>query len=273
MKENKKVFGIVGNPVEHSKSPYMHEYFASITGENLVYNKYHTEKNELEAMIERIRREGIRGVNVTAPYKSEVIKYLDEVSEDVKKSNSCNTIVNENGKLKGYTTDATGLYMSMLKNGIDIKGKDILLFGAGGVAKPIILEFIKRGAKTITIINRTKEKAVLLKDDILKLTGFEMETEMTKEHYDVLVNLTSAGMHPLENVLPFDDLSFIDKDTVCVDLIYNPEETLFLKTAKEKGAKTLNGKGMLICQGMISYELFTWKKLPENLFGQLMEMI
>ncbi len=273
MSNKQKVFGIIGNPVEHSKSPIMHSYFACITGEDIVYNKYLVESGKLKAMIDRIRNEGISGVNVTAPYKSEVIEYLDEVSEDVRLSMSCNTIVNENGCLKGYTTDAEGLLRSMLSVGVDVKNKDILLFGAGGVSKPVLIEFIKKGANTITLINRTREKAVLLAEDILKLTGFCVDTEIKKEHYDIVVNLTSAGMHPLENVLPFNDLSFIDKETVCVDLIYNPEETLFLKTAKELGAKTLNGKGMLVGQGMVAYELFTGKKLPQEVYEKVIKVI
>lgn len=273
MSNKQKVFGIIGNPVEHSKSPKMHAFFASVTDEDLVYNKYLVLPDELETMIGRIRKEGICGVNVTAPYKSDVIKFLDEVSEDVKLSSSCNTVVNENGKLKGYTTDAQGIYMSMLKAGVDLKNKDILLFGAGGVTKPIILEFIKKGAKTITLINRTKEKALSIKEDIYAVKGFNIETEITKEHYDIVVNLTSAGMHGKENVLPYNDFSFIDKNTLCVDLIYNPEETLFLKTARELGAKILNGKGMLIGQGMISYELFTGKKLPESVYDEVLKVI
>ncbi|MDO4617889.1 MAG: shikimate dehydrogenase [Clostridia bacterium] len=262
-----KVFGIIGNPVEHSKSPVMHSEFANLTDEDLVYMAFPVKEGDLKAAVDGLRALGICGINVTAPYKNDVIEFLDEVSEDAKKANSVNTVVNENGKLKGYTTDAEGLYRSIAKEGFDVKDKDILIFGAGGVVKPILIEFIKRGAKSIAVLNRTKSKAEALKEE------FEIDTEIIKAHYDIVINTTSAGMHPQENVMPYEDISFVDKDTLCVDLIYNPEETLFLKAAKEMGARILNGRGMLICQGIIAYELFTGKKLPENAYEEALKVI
>ncbi len=261
-----KQLAIIGYPVEHSKSPQMQNRFAELSGDNFVYTAYSVKKENLQTAIEAVRALGIRGINVTAPHKTEVLQYLDEISDEAQLYGSVNTVVNDCGRLIGYNTDAEGFYRSLIANGIEVEGKDILIFGAGGATQPVCIRFLMKGAKSVTVINRTKKRADDLKSYIKNAIDLDIHTEMTLSHYDVVINTTSAGMHPQEGVLPYADLSFIDADTAVVDMIYNPSETAFLKEAKMRGAKTLNGMGMLIYQGILAYEHFSGHTLPENAY-------
>lgn len=261
-----KVLGIIGTPIEHTKSPLMHAEFAKMTDVNCVYAAFDVTKERLGDAICGIRALGIKGVNVTAPHKFEVIKYLDEVSEEARLFGSVNTVVNIDGKLVGYNTDAEGFYRSLLAGGTDVAGKDILIFGAGGATQPIVILFALKGAKSITVINRTEERAERLKNYVKSAVGYDISTKMRLSHYDIVINTTSAGMAPQVGALPYEDLSFVDSETFAADMIYNPAQTEFLKQAELRGARTINGLGMLIYQGIIAYELFTDTKLPDNAF-------
>ena len=266
-----KQLGIIGYPVEHTFSPSMHNFISETIHNNYVYGAWCVKPEDLGKAIDGIRALGISGINVTAPHKVEVMKYLDCVTDVAKELGSVNTVVNRDGKLYGYNTDADGFCMALDKAGIQIKGSKILIIGAGGVVRPTIIRLIDNGAAEITVVNRTKSKALSLAEDILKTKGFKIKTEIDKLKFDIVINTTSAGMEPQENMLPIDsieeidDLSFIDENTAAVDMIYNPDETLFLKKARENGAKILNGLGMLIYQGIIAYELFTDTQLPSDM--------
>ena len=266
-----KQLGIIGYPVEHTFSPAMHNFISDTIHNNYVYSAWRVHPDNLKNAIDGMRALGIIGINVTAPHKVEVMKYLDVVTDAAKELGSVNTVVNRDGKLYGYNTDADGFCMSLKKAGIEIKDSRILILGAGGVVRPTIIRLIDNGAAEITVVNRTKSKAVSLSEDILKCKNFKVNTEINSLDFDIVINTTSAGMEPQENVLPtrniedIDDLSFIGKNTAAVDMIYNPDETLFLKKAREQGAKTMNGLGMLIYQGIIAYELFTGVTLPEDM--------
>ncbi len=261
-----KVLGIIGDPVEHSKSPVMHAEFAKLTNENYVYTAFNVTKDKLKDAISGIQALGIAGVNVTAPHKESVIEFLDELSDEARLFGAVNTVVNRDGRLIGYNTDAEGFYKSLIREGIDIKGKDVLIFGAGGATRPIVVLFAIKGAKSITVINRTEQRAKKLAEYVKAAVGYDINTKMQLKHYDVVINTTSAGMEPQLDTLPYEDLSFIDSQTAVADLIYNPTETRFLELARNKGAKTVNGLGMLIYQGILAYELFTDKKLPQNAY-------
>lgn len=266
-----KQLGIIGYPVEHTFSPNMHNFISETIHNNYVYSAWCVEAENLKSAIEGMRALGIKGINVTAPHKVEVMKYLDCISDSAKQLGSVNTVVNREGKLYGYNTDADGFCMSLRKANIKIEDSRILIIGAGGVVRPTLIRLIGNKPKSIIVVNRTKSKALSLAEDILKSTGFKINTEIDNMEFDIVINTTSAGMEPQENVMPIDniseidDLSFINKNTAVVDMIYNPNETLFLKEARERGAKTLNGLGMLIYQGIIAYELFTDAKLPDDM--------
>lgn len=254
----------------------MHNFISEAVHNNFIYSAYLIPPEQLENAINAVRALDIKGINVTAPHKVEVMQYLDEVTDTARELGSVNTVVNRGGKLYGYNTDADGFCMMLEKNDIAIKGSNILIIGAGGVTRPTVIRLIDNGASAITVLNRTKEKADSLADDIMKVKGFKINTTVNSFDFDIVINTTSAGMEPLENALPTDsiseisDLSFINENTAVVDMIYNPSETRFLKESRERGAKTLNGLGMLIYQGVIAYELFTDTKLPSNI-GELIQ--
>jgi shikimate dehydrogenase len=261
--------GIIGCPIEHSFSPQMHNFISEKMGNNYVYTALEVKPGSVKEAVEGIRALGFAGVNVTAPHKYEVMKYIDKIAPQAQRYGSVNTIVNRDGVLTGYNTDADGFYQSLLREGVEIKDKDILIVGAGGATKPVGVLFSEVGAKSITIINRTKEKAAALSEYVYSLDGYRILTERQHSHYDVVINTTSLGMYPDVDGCPLEDMSFVDADTAAADMIYNPAETVFLKRARENGAKTVNGLGMLIGQGIISYELFTNTKLPDDMFDQI----
>lgn len=266
-----KQLGIIGCPVEHSFSPVMQNFMSEKAGENYTYSAWHVEPERLGDAIAGMRALNIRGINVTAPHKKAVMQYLDEVSEQARLLGSVNTVVNDNGYLTGYNTDADGFCAALLSEGIVIRGRSVLILGAGGVVKPTVTRMIGEEPKSITVVNRTKEKVTALRDAIREQTGFEIRTDFVFGHYDIVINCTSAGMEPQEDALPIDNiaeiesLDFIDGTTAAVDMIYNPARTKFLIEAKKRGAKTMNGLGMLICQGIIAHELFTGNRLPKDM--------
>lgn len=265
-----KLLAIIGNPVEHSFSPKMHNYISQKTGNNYVYTAFKVEENNLKEALDGIRAMGICGFNVTAPHKKNVMKYLDDISDSAKLLDSVNTVVNYNGKLIGYNTDSDGFYTSLVKADISVQGKHILVIGAGGVACPTIIRLIKERPESITVVNRTQKKADALADSIFKKTGYKVKTTISTFDFDIVINTTSAGMAPQENILPTDsidcikNLDFINPHTAVIDMIYNPDKTLFLQECEKRGAKTLNGLGMLIYQGIFAYELFSGNKLDDS---------
>ena len=266
-----KQLGIIGCPAEHSFSPVMQNFISEKMGENYTYSAWHVEPERLGDAIAGMRALNIRGINVTAPHKKAVMQYLDEISEQARLLGSVNTVVNDNGHLTGYNTDADGFCAALLSEGIELAGKDLLVLGAGGVVKPTLTRVIQEKPNSITVVNRTREKVTALRDALKEQTGFEIKTDFVFGHYDIVINCTSAGMEPQEDALPIDNiaeiesLDFIDNTTSAVDMIYNPSRTKFLIEAKKRGAKTMNGLGMLIYQGIIAHELFTGNRPPKDM--------
>lgn len=268
-----KQLGIIGYPVEHSFSPKMHNFISERLENNYTYSAWLVKPEDLEYAVKGVRALNIAGINVTAPHKVEVMKYLDEVSEQARLLGSVNTVVNREGRLLGYNTDAEGFIAALKSEGIDVSDKRVLIIGAGGVTKPTLIRLIQEKPRSVTVVNRTKSKVMALAESINDKTGFGICTEVNDADFDIVINTTSAGMEPQLDALPtdavedFHDLSFINEKTAVIDMIYNPDKTLFLKEAEKRGAKTVNGLGMLIYQGIIAYELFTDTKLPENIAG------
>ena len=274
-----KQLALIGNPVGHSLSPEIHNFMSDQLGNNYVYTAFCVDNKDVKAALDGMRALGIRGLNVTAPHKQEVMKYLDWISEDSRLQGSVNTIVNDNGILKGYTTDGDGFYRSLVAEGIKVCGKRILILGAGGVAKPIAMRLIKENPSSVTILNRTTQKAYELAKELYEQMGYEVQTSADVKAYDLVINTTSAGMGELKNVLPTDSIpglssfDIVNKNTAVADLIYNPEKTLFLEECEKRGAKIINGLGMLIYQAVISYELFTNTAVNDEIVTQIKEKI
>lgn len=261
-----KQLAIFGYPVGHSFSPQMHTFISQKMKLNYIYTAFEVKPEDLKAAVNGIRAMNIAGVNITAPHKYEVMQYLDEISDEAQKFGSVNTVVNRGGKLIGYNTDAHGFYRSLQKNEINPSGADILILGAGGAAKPVCMLLAMKGAKSITVLNRTQSKADMLASAVKSTIGYEIHTKKTLAHYDLVINTTAAGMSPQLDKCPIDDMSFIDDKTAVADMIYNPPKTVFLQRAEENGAKIMNGLGMLIYQGLLAYELFTGVRLPDNMY-------
>ncbi len=267
--EKTKVLGIIGSPVDHSFSPRMHNYISEKLKKNYVYCAMHVESKDLKAAIDGVRAFNIAGINVTAPHKIKVMQYLDEISKEALDYGSVNTVVNRNGKLFGYNTDAQGFYLSLINSGIEIKGKELLICGAGGACRPICIKFLNEGAKSITILNRTQKRAEDLAEFVYSKTGKVINVNFEKKHYDLVINATSAGMGESKECA-ISDFSFVDNKTDAADMIYNPPETVFLKKMRMAGAKnTINGLGMLIYQGLVAYEHFVQEKIDRRIFDDI----
>ncbi len=263
--------GVIGDPITHSFSPQMHNFISDHTGNDISYLPYWVKPENLADAIKGIKALNIRGINVTAPHKIEVMQYLDKISPEAEALGSVNTIVNNDGILTGYNTDSEGFYLSLERAGIAVCNKNILVMGCGGVVVPALVRIIKENPKSITLLNRTASKAVDFADKISNITGYKVDTELNTTDFDVIINTTTAGMEHMIDVLPWDSIpqlqgvDFIKPGCAAVDMIYNPECTKFLKLAKERGAKILNGLDMLIYQGILAYELFTDAKLDKNI--------
>lgn len=268
-----KQLAILGNPVSHSFSPAMHNYISEKLGNNYVYTALEVAEGDFDAAIEGVRTLGFAGVNITSPFKFKAVEKMDILSESAKKYGSVNTCVNKNGVLYGYNTDAEGFYRSLKREGIEVCGKDILFIGAGGVTKPVMMYFAELGAKSLSIVNRTKEKAQAIADSVAEHYNYNVEIGINKPHYDIVINTTTVGMHPDINSCPVTEMPYVDEKTAVVDMIYNPEKTLFLQMAQKRGAKIINGLGMLIYQGLIAYELFCDTKLPDGIYDELLENV
>lgn len=266
-----KLFGLIGSPVSHSLSPKMHSFLAESVGIDAAYLTFDVKKENLESFLCGFGSTDALGFNVTVPYKIDVIKYLDEIEDDAKNMNSVNTVVNRNGKLYGYNTDGEGFCRYLHIKGCEIKDKNILVIGAGGAALGVCYKLAEYGANSITVTSRTKEKVNNILKMVKKYSNTDVydEVDTTKE-YDIIINATPLGMHPYEDKNPCTFMELISKNTVCCDLVYNPAKTLFLKEAQKKGAKIINGLGMLIMQGILAFELFNDVKLDhEKYYNEL----
>ena len=252
-----KLFGILGTPIEHTLSPKMHSYLAKCTGIDMAYIAFDVKSEKLHTAFDGLKAVGAYGFNITAPHKIEIMKELNEVKDDAVCMNAVNTVVNRDGKWIGYNTDGDGFCLSLQFEGCEIKDKNILIMGAGGSARGVCYKLAEYGAKTISIVARTKEKAHIIGEMVKKYSNTDVYYELDEnKKYDVVINTTPLGMHPHENENPCDFMHIIDKDTVCCDLIYNPKKTVFLKEAQKKGAKIINGLGMLVMQGILAFEKF-----------------
>ena len=241
---------VIGNPVEHSLSPKLHNFWIKKNNINAFYDKKKLEENEIENFIENIKRKVITGSNVTVPFKKTVIPYLDKLSPEAELTQSVNTIISQNNRLVGYNTDIVGFSKAIEQTNFSVKNKKIFILGAGGVVPSIIFSLKRMQVSEIIISNRTREKAQNLKnyfDDLKIINWGEVPT------FDMVINATSFGLKNESIELDFSD---IGKDKLFYDVIYNPSETKFLKNGRELGNRTENGKLMFIYQAYESFKLW-----------------
>jgi len=246
-----KKFLVIGNPIKHSLSPTLHNYWIKNNGIDAIYEKQKLNESELEQIIENIKKEKINGVNVTVPFKKTIIPFLDELSIEAKKTQSVNTIYLKNNKVIGHNTDIIGFETSIVKSKYNVSNKEVLILGAGGVVPSIILALNKMQTIKIKVSNRTKEKAERLKENFKNIELIEWG-EVPR--FDMIINATSIGLKKEDNIKL--DFSLISGNKFFYDVIYNPSETNFLKDGKKMGNKTLNGKLMFIYQGLAAFNIW-----------------
>jgi len=263
-----KVYGLLANPVVHTISPFIHELLYDECNYNGTYNPYLVPTGKVKEAIEGMKALSIEGLNVTVPYKVEVMKYIDEIDEMAEYIGACNTIVrkvNEEGKvtLKGYNTDWFGLKMACDYGNIPIKDKDIVIIGAGGSSRAVAFMCQNEGAKSLLILNRTVSKAEAIAGKVQKVNAlFEVKAASLEainlvRKGSVVFQTTSLGMYPNIDKSPIINDTFLSNVDFIVDIIYNPKETYFMKKGKEFGVITMNGLGMLFFQAVKAFELWS----------------
>ena len=259
---------VIGNPIAHSLSPLLHNYwFKKYRFLDSIYEKKKVEKKDLKKIVYQIKNDEVKGVNVTVPFKREIFNFIDTAPHEVQFTKSVNTLVKENDKVVGYNTDQQGFEISLEENDWDCKDKKILIIGAGGVTPSILSTFIKvDGAEKIYLSNRTRSKAEELKKfwdkaidfyqmkkDTIEVIDWEKKSELC----DLIINTTSVGLTKDEK-LNFDFSDYNNKkDVLFYDLIYNPKETNFLKDARIRGNRTMNGKMMFLWQAHLAFKMWT----------------
>jgi len=261
-----KKYLVIGNPVEHSLSPKLHNYWIKKNNIEAVYDKKQINESDIKFVIDEIKNEKINGINVTVPFKKLVIPFMDELSSEANESQSVNTIYLQSGKVIGHNTDISGFELGIKYSKYDVKTKIVFILGAGGVVSSIIIALKKMGAAKIIISNRTKTKA----EDLKKIFNeLEIIDWGKTPNFDMIINATSIGLKNEEGINL--DYTSVGNNKFFYDLIYNPKETIFLKRAKLFGNKAENGKMMFIYQ---AHQAFTvWHKLMPDINEETMNLI
>jgi len=249
------LYCILGNPVGHSVSPVMHNSAFSAVGYNGAYLAFNV--TDLRGAVDGIRALGIKGVSVTIPHKVSVIDFLDDVDDRAIRIGAVNTVINRDGLLKGYNSDSPGAVKALTEE-TTIRGRDVVILGAGGAARAIGFGVISEGGR-LTIVNRTVKKGEILARELG--AEFRPLSDMRKVEGAILINATSVGMAPQSNEMPV-KAGMIAAGMVVMDIVYNPIKTPFLKTAERKGCQTIDGVAMLVNQGAFQFELWTGIKAP-----------
>ncbi|MBW1788120.1 MAG: shikimate dehydrogenase [Deltaproteobacteria bacterium] len=259
-----RLFGVMGNPIGHTLSPVMHNAAFAETGVNAVYLAFET--TDAEGCLQGIRSFGMKGMSVTIPHKSSVIPHLDAVDETAKRIGAVNTIVNREGRLYGFNTDAIGA-LKALEDRMDLPGKTGLIIGAGGAARAIGFALKQKGVH-VTIANRSTERGAHL----ARFLGcaFSPLDGIGGIHPDLLVQTTPVGMHPHIDaciVAP----EFLEKGMIVMDIVYNPMETKLLALARSRGCLTISGLDMFINQGAEQFRLWTGLEPPVAVMSRAVE--
>jgi len=258
-----KIVGVIGDPVEHSCSPPMHNAVFEELKMNYIYVPFHVKAEDIKAALDGFKALNIAGINITIPHKQIVIPFLDEISKEAKMIGAVNTLVFENDRVVGHNTDARG-FISAMYEVIEqnIQGEAVVL-GAGGAARAVVAGLVNADFSVITIANRTVSKAVSLANQIseksdTKISGMGLDDKKLPqaiENAKLLVNTTSAGMDLSKPLII--DADWLHQDLIVYDIIYSPSETKLLMEANKRGLKTIQGLGMLVHQGAIAFELWT----------------
>lgn len=268
-----RLIGIIGNPVEHSVSPMLHNSLCRQLGIDVIYVPFKVEKNDLDNAVKGLKAINILGFNITIPYKKEIMKYIDDNTKEALLMGAVNTVKNIDGRFYGYNTDAEGFSRSFKEeSGTNFKDKKIVLIGAGGAARAIAVKMTIEGARKIYVVNRTESKArefiEMINSNVKNIAEYasmdeNSDTGVLKQS-DIIINTTSVGMYPNIDESPIGHSDIFSGGQIVYDVVYNPSKTKFLSYAENKGCKTINGLGMLFYQGIFAFEIWTGIKLTED---------
>ena len=269
------MLGLIGTPVEHSKSPAMYNHCFQKFGLDWVYLAFDTPLEKTEQAVQAIRTLNLRGANVTMPSKNAVIPYLDELTPAAEAIQAVNTIVNEHGKLVGHNTDGRGYTQNLRRNGIDVAGKKIVLLGGGGVASAIAAQSALEYAAEIAVFNlrdsfwpRMEQLLARIAKAaphcVISLHDLEDRADLKTaiDQCEILSNATPVGMAPQVEQSNLPESHWLRPDLVVTDVVYSPTETKLLRDAKAAGCRTCDGLGMLLCQGAEAFQLYSGLEMP-----------
>ena len=246
-----KKYLVIGNPIEHSLSPKLHNHWLKENNINALYDKEKIKESDISRIIDEIKKDKINGINVTVPFKKTVISFLDQLSPLAEEVQSVNTIFKKNNKIIGDNTDVVGFEQGLKHINYNVKNKKVFILGAGGVTPSIILALKRLGALKITLSNRTKEKA----EDLKKIfSSLQIVNWGQKTDFDMIINATSLGLKKEDKIEL--DLSKIGSDKLFYDVIYNPSKTNFLLKGEELGNRIENGKMMFIYQAQLAFKIW-----------------
>lgn len=268
-----KICGIIGDPIEHTMSPAMQNAAFQKLGMDYVYVAFHVKAERLGQALAGMRALNIKGMNVTIPHKVAVVPFLDELDPLAERIGAANTIVNNNGILAGFNTDAEGFLQALLEAGVKPKGKKAVILGAGGGARAVSFMLADQGAH-LTILNRAEEFdwaeklaariSQVCKGEVRALTLEEKNLAVALDSADILVNATSVGMTPNVTVTPV-PARLLKPGLIVFDIVYNPVKTRLMREAEAVGARTISGLEMLVWQGALAFEKWTGQKAPHEL--------
>lgn len=264
------LLGLIGSPVAHSKSPAMYNYCFRKFNMDCAYLAFDVAADQVEQSVKAIRTLHMRGANVTMPFKTTVVPYMDRLTPAAETIQAVNTIVNEDGVLVGHNTDGCGYTQNLRRNGIEVAGKKITLIGCGGVGSSIAVQVALEGAAELAIFNlkdkfwpsieeRMEAIRKVAPNCVLSLHDLADQDALHEavDHCDILSNANMVGMPPLENESNIKDSSWFRPDLIVTDVVYAPTETKLLREAKAAGCKTCGGLGMLLCQGVEAFRLYS----------------
>lgn len=270
-----QLLGLIGSPVEHSTSPAMYNLSFQLLGLDYAYLAFDIGLEQLSTALEAAKLFNFKGLNVTMPCKIEASKWMDELSPAARIIGAVNTIVIDSGKLYGYNTDGVGYVQNLKEHNVDVKSKKITILGAGGAGTAVQVQCALDGASEISIFNprdsffekaqetarrivKEKPDCAIQVYDLADADALDAEIKSSQ----ILINATKAGMAPDVKSTNIRKKEVFRKDLIVTDVIYNPEETLMLKEAREAGCRTIGGKGMLFQQGVEAFKLFTGRTMP-----------
>lgn len=271
-----KLFGLMGDPIEHTLSPSMHNAAFKSFDLDYVYVPFHVKKDQLKNAIQGAKSLEIKGLNVTIPHKTNIIKYLNAIEDTAELIGAVNTVKFDD-TIKGYNTDGLGAVRA-IEEVSSVKNKKIIILGAGGASRAITFQIILKGAGRVIIANRTPENALVLKKNLVDKLNADVGTanlgdqlKLELQDADILINTTPIGMYPNVNQKPLVTSEMMHENLLVNDVIYNPLETNILKEAKKAGAKTVLGDKMLIYQGIESFKIWTGIEPPVEVFKEALD--